>query len=220
MADADPHLAGVAIKIIPPGDKPWTDPQEYNEESFFKYPDNQEDFIYSQEVPHVLENLGIKEGMVVADVGAGRGRVSWQLSRLLGPGGAVLAIDINPIAVRLMRARLKQQPPKHANLTIIHSHPWNVGLSGTRYHGHVDRAVMLEAHFFKHFPAAEGTLSCLRSLFVAMKPGGLLLVMEHKGSAQKAVTQPITRVGFVQVDRFDQVDQGKHESYRILFRRP
>ena len=209
-----PAVSAGQIEVIPPGDKAWSNIAEYDREAFADTP--------GQDIhkDRTLKLLDIKPGMVVADIGAGGGRIAWPLSRALGPKGVVLAIDINPLAIEIMKDRLKKEPLPHQNLRIVHSHPWNVGLSRTPHHGRVDRACLIEAHFFKHFPDQRGTLSCLRSIFLAMKPGALLLVHEHKNVELKAVVKPFERVGFVQEGRFDQEDKVLDPSYILSFRRP
>lgn len=56
--------------------------------------------------PLVLESIekcGISEGMKVVDVGCGTGQVSFLISKLVGPRGAVIGIDANPTAIELCR---------------------------------------------------------------------------------------------------------------------
>ena len=209
-----PEVSADQIEVIPPGDKAWSKIAEYDREAFADTPGQ------DMHKRRILKHLDTKPGMVVADVGAGGGRIAWPLSEALGPNGVVLAIDINPLAIEIMSARLNKDPPPHQNLQIVHSHPWNVGLSRTPHHGRVDRACLIEAHFYKHFPDHKETLSCLRSIFLAMRPGALLLVHEHKNVALKAVVKPLERVGFVQEGRFDQEDKKLDPSFILTFRRP
>ena len=61
--------------------------------------------------------------MIVADVGAGSGWLAWPLSKKVGARGKVLALDINQVAVRMMKEKKRRSPPPHDNLIVIHSHP-------------------------------------------------------------------------------------------------
>ena len=209
-----PEVKAEQIEVIPSGDKTWSKIAEYDREAFTDSPGQ------DMHKARILKLLDIKPGMVVADIGAGGGRIAWPLSRALGPRGVVLAIDINPLAMEIMRDRLKKEPLPYQNLRIVHSHPWNVGLSRTPHHGRVDRACLIEAHFYKHFPDHKETLSCLRSIFLALRPGALLLVYEHKNVELKAVVKPLERVGFVQEGRFDKEDKEHDSSFILTFRRP
>src|SRR5690348_2795307 len=44
----------------------------------------------------LIEELNLKPGMVVADVGAGSGYLSRRMAPLVAPGGRVIATDIQP----------------------------------------------------------------------------------------------------------------------------
>jgi len=44
----------------------------------------------------VVDALGLREGAVVADIGAGGGYFSMLLARAVGPTGRVYAVDTNP----------------------------------------------------------------------------------------------------------------------------
>ncbi len=58
----------------------------------------------SEEHPdEALEAIGIKPGMVVADVGAGTGYMTLRLARRVGPSGKVYANDIQPEMLRMLR---------------------------------------------------------------------------------------------------------------------
>src|SRR5438045_9410089 len=48
------------------------------------------------EAEQVMELAGVKQGMSVADVGAGEGDYTVRLARVVGPKGRVLAEDIVP----------------------------------------------------------------------------------------------------------------------------
>ena len=50
-----------------------------------------------------LDAIGIKPGMVVADVGAGTGYFTLRMARRVGPSGKVYANDIQPEMLRMLR---------------------------------------------------------------------------------------------------------------------
>lgn len=51
----------------------------------------------------LLDALELKPGMVVADIGAGTGYLSRRMARLVAPSGRVLAVDVQPEMVALLR---------------------------------------------------------------------------------------------------------------------
>src|SRR2546425_612441 len=51
----------------------------------------------------MLDALQIAPGSTVADVGAGVGYTSFRLARRVGPAGKVLATDIQPQMIRMLR---------------------------------------------------------------------------------------------------------------------
>jgi len=50
-----------------------------------------------------LDAIGIKKGMVVADIGAGTGYFTLRLARRVGPTGKVYAVDVQPEMLRMLR---------------------------------------------------------------------------------------------------------------------
>ncbi len=56
----------------------------------------------------LLSRAGIATGMSCLDVGCGGGDVSAELARLVGPGGRVLGIDLDPTKVELASAEAAQ----------------------------------------------------------------------------------------------------------------
>jgi ubiquinone/menaquinone biosynthesis C-methylase UbiE len=62
-----------------------------------------------EELPETaLDRIGIKPGMTVADVGAGSGYFTVRLSKRVGPSGKVLAVDVQPEMLNILRKRLAQ----------------------------------------------------------------------------------------------------------------
>src|SRR5438270_10135760 len=57
----------------------------------------------------LLELLALKEGDVVADIGAGSGYYTFRMSKLVGPKGKILAVDIQKEMLDIIRDRSKKE---------------------------------------------------------------------------------------------------------------
>src|SRR6267142_7010255 len=73
--------------------------------------------IQEEEPDRMLASLDIRKGSVVADIGAGVGYHSWRLSEIVGPGGKVIAEDIQPEMVRMLKQNIEQR--KLSNVEIV-----------------------------------------------------------------------------------------------------
>jgi SAM-dependent methyltransferase len=59
-----------------------------------------------EELPETaLDKIGIREGMTVADVGAGVGYFTIRLARRVGPSGKVYAVDVQPEMLSILKQR-------------------------------------------------------------------------------------------------------------------
>jgi SAM-dependent methyltransferase len=118
----------------------------------------------------LLQELGLKPGMVIADVGAGSGYLSRRMAPLVAPGGRVLATDIQP----QMLAMLKElaADPRYANIEPLQSSLEDTGLPA----GSVDLAIMVDVYHELEYP-----YETLESLVRALKPGGRVAFVEYRG---------------------------------------
>ena len=57
----------------------------------------------------VLKAIGIEPGMVIGEVGAGRGRYTVQIASRIGPSGRIYANDINQESLRSLERRALEQ---------------------------------------------------------------------------------------------------------------
>jgi SAM-dependent methyltransferase len=117
----------------------------------------------------LLDALKLRPGQVVADVGAGSGYFTFRLAERVGPRGKVLAVDIQPEMLTLIRKRMKER-----GLTQVEP------VRGTETDprlpaGSVDLILMVDVyHEFSH--PWEMTTAMVR----ALKPGGRLVFVEYR----------------------------------------
>jgi ubiquinone/menaquinone biosynthesis C-methylase UbiE len=71
-----------------------------------------------EEPAKLIEVLKLKEGMVVADVGAGSGYHSFRMSKKVGDKGKILAVDIQPEMLDAIRKRAKDEKVTNIDLVL------------------------------------------------------------------------------------------------------
>jgi precorrin-6B methylase 2 len=122
-----------------------------------------------EEPAKLLAALDVKPGMVVADVGAGSGFHTFRLAPLVGPAGKVLAVDIQPEMLDLVRDKAKRTGV--ANVEPVQGTETDPKLPA----GGVDLILMVDVyHELSHpYEMAE-------RMVAALKPGGRLVFVEFR----------------------------------------
>jgi SAM-dependent methyltransferase len=144
--------------------------------------------VKEEEPAKLVAALGVKPGMVVADVGAGSGYHAFMLAPLVGEKGKVIASDIQPEMLKLIAARAKQK--KVTNIE---------GVKGTETDpklppAAVDLILMVDVyHEFSHpFEMAE-------KMVEALKPGGRLVFVEFREEDREVPIKPVHKMSERQV---------------------
>ena len=141
-----------------------------------------------EEPERMLDALELKPGMVVADVGAGVGFTSVRLARRVGPEGKVLATDVQPEMIRLLKQNLVDLGVK--NVSPVLCTPQEPGLP----EGQVDLAIMVDVYHECSHPVE--TLSGIRK---ALKPGGRLVLVEFRAEDPDVPIKPEHKMTVAQV---------------------
>lgn len=117
----------------------------------------------------LIEALQLKPGQVIADVGAGSGYYSFRMAEKVGPGGKVLAVDIQPQMLELIRQRKKAR--KIDNVEPVLGTETDAKLPA----GSVDLILLVDVYheFAQPFEMVE-------NLVKALKPGGRLVFVEFR----------------------------------------
>lgn len=117
----------------------------------------------------LMEALKIKPGQVVADVGAGSGYFTFRLAEQVGDKGKVLAVDIQPEMLKLIRQRMKAK-------NVTHVEPIRGTESDPKLPANsVDLILMVDVYHEFSFPY-EMTVAML----AALKPGGRMVFVEYR----------------------------------------
>jgi len=115
----------------------------------------------------IVGHLNLQPGMKVVDVGCGPGRLVIPLARAVGPGGEVVAMDIQ--AGMLSRAREKAQAAGLQNIAFLEAGTGAGRLGRDRF----DAALLVTV--LGEIPDRDAALN---EIFDALKPGGVLSVTE------------------------------------------
>ena len=116
-----------------------------------------------------LDALGIRPGMVVADVGAGTGYMSLRLAKRVGPAGKVYANDLQPEMLR----RLRENAAKAgiANIETVQGEEANPKLPP----GRMDLVLLVDV--YHEFSKPREMVDKIRE---ALKPDGRLVLLEYR----------------------------------------
>jgi ubiquinone/menaquinone biosynthesis C-methylase UbiE len=117
----------------------------------------------------LLDALKLKPGEVVADVGAGSGYLTFRMAERVGPTGKVLAVDIQPEMLALIRQKMKQKGVTNVEPVMGTVSDPKLPASG------VDTILMVDVyHEFSH------PYEMTEAMVKALKPGGRLVFVEYR----------------------------------------
>ena len=126
--------------------------------------------IEEEQPDRMLDALGIRPGMVVADIGAGVGYHALKIAPRVGPAGRVYATDIQQEMLQMLRASLRER--RIENVVPVLSGDAKTGLPP----GAIDLALMVDVYHELSEPERF-----LEALKLALKPRGRLVLVEFRG---------------------------------------
>jgi predicted methyltransferase len=131
----------------------------------------------------VLEFVGVRPGMRIADVGPGGGYYTRLFADLVGPSGRVYAIDRPNSAPDHPRAILAVAP-QYANVSVLQK-----GYLGWRVDAPLDVIFISQIYHDFHLTAAALDVPQIdRDMFAQLKTGGELVIIDHAAVAGAEVT--------------------------------
>ncbi|MEY2407810.1 MAG: hypothetical protein QOF48_480 [Verrucomicrobiota bacterium] len=138
----------------------------------------------------LVDQLRLKAGDVVADIGCGTGYFSGRLARKILPGGRVLGVDIQPEMLQLLTNKMAE-----GGLTNV------VPILGSITDPHlpaqsVDMVLMVDVyHEFDYpFEMMEATLR-------GVKPGGRIVFVEFRAEDPSVPIRPVHKMSEAQVKK-------------------
>lgn len=136
----------------------------------------------------MLVNLGVKRGMTVCDMGCGNGFYSLQLAKMVGKNGNVLAVDIQPEMLELLRDRMEKEGVE--NVTPILGSLHNPRLPT----GQVDLILLVDVyHEFSH------PQHMLQAMHRSLAPGGQIVLLEYRAEDPDVPIKPLHKMSKKQI---------------------
>jgi ubiquinone/menaquinone biosynthesis C-methylase UbiE len=143
----------------------------------------------AEEAPSkAIAALGIAPGSVVADVGAGSGYYTVRLSQVVGPKGRVVATDLQPGMLDLIRKKVEQQGL--TNVALVQGRPDDPNLPAATF----DAIVMVDVY---HELASPQVF--VRKLREALKPTGRLVLIEFRLEDPRVPIREVHKMSVAQV---------------------
>jgi ubiquinone/menaquinone biosynthesis C-methylase UbiE len=147
----------------------------------------------------VLDAIGVRPGMTVAEIGAGRGRYAVQLAVRVGPVGKVYAEDIDAQALDHLRQRCRRWQLE--NVEVILGDVADAKLPPAQ----LDMIWIVSS--YHHF---DDPVALLRRARSALKPGGRLAIGEwitirepgRQGATSKRIIEQVETAGYA-LERVD-----------------
>ncbi|MBK9385745.1 MAG: PQQ-binding-like beta-propeller repeat protein [Planctomycetes bacterium] len=133
-----------------------------------------------EEAPEqLLGQLGLREGMTVADLGCGNGFHALRIARRIGAGGRVLAVDLQPEMLRLLEALAAKEQLE--NIRTIECESFDPHLPPRS----CDLILMVDVYHELSHPEPV-----LRRVREALKPGGRLALVEFRTEDKDVPIKP------------------------------
>lgn len=172
-----------------------------------------------QQRQKIIENIGLKPGLQVADIGAGTGLFTLPFASAVGKNGKVYAVEIAQGFLDHIRARAAKVGLTNIQTVLCTSR--STGLPDAS----IDLAFICDVYHHFEFPKDS-----LASLHKALKPGGELIlidfkriagvssefVMGHVRAGQEVFEAEIIAAGF---EKTEEVKGFLLENYFVKFRR-
>lgn len=150
--------------------------------------------------PHeAITALKLKEGEVVADIGAGSGYFTFRLAHHVGDTGRVYAVDVGPEMVVHLNRRIRDLNLK--NVVSILAAPDDPLLADAS----IDRFFICDT--WQHIEKHDHYLALLKKM---LKPGGEIVMVDFK-KAETPVGPPLE----MRIDRADLVKELEKNGFKV-----
>ncbi len=147
-----------------------------------------------------LDALGIRAGMIVADVGAGTGYITQRLAKRVGPAGKVYANDVQPEMLSRLQEHLEQN--HITNVETVLGTQTNPNLPANTF----DLILMVDV--YHEFSQPQRMLQELKK---SLKPDGRLVLIEYRKEDPTIPIRPEHKMSLAEVKT-----EVEAEGYRLV----
>ena len=112
----------------------------------------------------LLARAGVGAGMRCVDVGCGGGEVTFELARLVAPGGIAIGVDMDEVKLALAREAAADRGITNVEFRALNVHAW---------HEPVAYDVVFTRFLLQHLTQP---VEVLRRMWAAVRPGGVMVV--------------------------------------------
>ncbi len=139
-----------------------------------------------EQVSQALKNMNLKPDEVIADIGAGSGYYSFRMAKSV-PQGQVLAVDLQPEMLDIMRQKIKKNKVK--NVELIQGQEMNPNLAKHS----VDMVLMVDVYHELSYPK-----EMMQQIVTALKPGGRFILLEYRMEDPKVPIKRLHKMSLAQ----------------------
>lgn len=175
--------------------------------SIFEYPDRDKKL----QIDRVMDLLGITAGKNVGDLGAGSGWFTVRAAKRVGPTGAVLAQDINPLAVEYIGKRIVKDGL--TNVRTVLGTPDDPSFPS----GSLDAVLML-----KVYHEIEHPITVMKRLRSSLRTGAKVGIIDRNGNGtdhglnHDVVEKEMHEAGYKLVGTYD-FTKADGQDYFLIF---
>jgi ubiquinone/menaquinone biosynthesis C-methylase UbiE len=196
------HLHAQEESLSPEINKPYKDPDA--EKTATRYERDDRDVVEAKD--KIIAACELRQGLNVADIGAGTGLFTRPFAKKVAPGGKVYAVDITKPFLTHIEKSCKEQGID--NVRSVLSTLTSAKLPANS----IDIAFICDTYHHFEYP-----YKMLRSIYPALRPGGQLIVVDyekekgvspdwvfgHVRADKKVVIEEVVKTGFTYVDEVD-----------------
>lgn len=137
-----------------------------------------------------IEALRLREGDVVADLGAGSGYYAFRMAPLVGPKGRILAVEIQDEMIAELKKRIDKN--KVANVETIRCTESDPKLPEAS----VDLLIMVDVYHELSFP-----FEVMTAVKKALKPGGRVALVEFRKEDREVPIKEVHKMSEAQIGK-------------------